>query len=317
MKYMMTAAFAALLMAAPAAAQDYPTGPVTIVVPYSPSGSADPVARYIAGELQEKWGQPVVIENRPGAGSTIGTAYVAAAAGDGHTILLTTSAYTTAPAVYDDLPYDPIGDLRAVALPANSPFVITAGARVEAESLTDLMETAGDTQYFLATAGLGSSTHFAGELLSAAINLNVEPVHYPGGSEAMVDLMGGRADIYVGSITAVLGNVQAGQIRALGVLGAERAAALPDVPSTEELGIEGASSGFWLGVLAPRSTSDEIVNKINADMIEVLSSEKGAAFLTKLDSTLNPMSAAEFDELVEAEIEQWKVLAEQRGIKAE
>src|SRR5690554_2605995 len=110
MKYVVTAAVAAMLSAGAAAAQDYPTGPVTIVVPYSPSGSSDPVARYIAGELQELWGHPVLVENRPGAGSTIGTAHVANAPGDGYTILLTTSAYTTAPSVYDDLPYDPMND---------------------------------------------------------------------------------------------------------------------------------------------------------------------------------------------------------------
>ncbi|MEO3388010.1 tripartite tricarboxylate transporter substrate-binding protein [Mesorhizobium sp. CAU 1741] len=317
MKYLMTAALAAVILAGPAAAQDYPSKAVTIVVPYSPSGSADPVARFIAGELQEKWGQPVVIENRPGAGATIGTAYVATAPADGYTIMLTTSAYTTAPAVYDDLPYDPINDLKAVALPATSQFVVTAGPEFEADSLSELMEIADDREYFLATAGLGSSTHFAGELLSAAIGLNAVPVHYPGGSDAMVDLMGGRADIYVGSATAVLGNVKGGQIKALGVFGAERADALPDVASTEELGIKGASSGFWLGVFAPGETSDEIVEKINADMIEVLSTEEGKAFLATLDSTLSTMSPAEVSELVAAEIDQWKVLAADRGIKAE
>src|SRR5690606_2318652 len=115
-------------------AQDYPTKTVTIVVPYSPSGSADPVARYVANELQTKWGQTVIIDNRPGAGSTIGTAYVAEAPADGHTILLTTSAYTTAPAVYDDLPYDPLA-MVPVAMPSQSQFVITVGSQVKANTV--------------------------------------------------------------------------------------------------------------------------------------------------------------------------------------
>jgi len=297
-------------------AQDYPTKTVTIVVPYSPSGSADPVARYVANELQTKWGQTVIIDNRPGAGSTIGTAYVAEAPADGHTILLTTSAYTTAPAVYDDLPYDPLA-MVPVAMPSQSQFVITVGSQVKANTVEELVEESKSRDLFLATAGLGSSTHFAGELFTAATGIKVEPVHYKGGTEAMVDLMGGRADIYAGSMTAVLGNVQGGQIRALAIMGAERGDALPDVPSTEELGIEGASSGFWLGVFAPAGTPDDIVEKLNKDIVAVLSDEKGKEFLAKLDSTGVSMSPAEFKELVDTEIAQWKTLAAERGIIAE
>ena len=297
-------------------AQEFPSKTVTIVVPYSPSGSADPVARYIAGELQEKWGQTVVIDNRPGAGSTIGTAYVSEAPADGYTILLTTSAYTTAPAVYNDLPYDPLA-MVPVAMPSKSQFVITVGSQVKATTVEELVEESKSRDLFLATAGLGSSTHFAGELFTAATGVQVEPVHYKGGSEAMVDLMGGRADIYAGSMTAVLGNVKAGQIRALAVMGAERGDALPDVPSTEELHISDASSGFWLGVFAPAGTPDDIVEKLNKDIVAVLSDEEGKAFLTKLDSTGVDMSPAKFKELVTVEIEQWKKLAAERGITAE
>jgi tripartite-type tricarboxylate transporter receptor subunit TctC len=297
-------------------AQEFPSQTVTIVVPYSPSGSADPVARYIAGELQEKWGQSVIIDNRPGAGSTIGTAYVSQAPADGYTILLTTSAYTTAPAVYDDLPYDPLA-MVPVAMPSKSQFVITVGSQVKATTVEELVEESKSRDLFLATAGLGSSTHFAGELFTAATGTKVEPVHYKGGSEAMVDLMGGRADIYAGSMTAVLGSVKGGQIRALAVMGDERGGALPDVPSTEELGITGASSGFWLGVFAPAGTPDDIVQKLNKDIVAVLSDEDGKAFLARLDSTGVAISPTEFEELVTSEIEQWKKLAKERGISAE
>ncbi|WP_162300793.1 Bug family tripartite tricarboxylate transporter substrate binding protein [Alkalilacustris brevis] len=311
-------AVAALMSTGAAFAQDYPTGTVTIVVPYSPAGSTDPAARFIAGELQEKWGVNVTVENRPGAGATIGTAHVATTPADGYTILLTTSAYTTAPAVHDDLPYDPVNDLRAVAMPSSAQFVVTAGASVESETLSEFLENeAAEREIFLATAGLGSSTHFAGELLAAATGMNAVPVHYSGGSDAMVDLIGGRADIYVGSMTAVLSNVQAGQIKALGVFGADRARALPDTPSTEELGIEGASSGFWLGVFAPAGTPEEIITKLNEDITAVMTSDAGTAYLENLDSNVGTMSAAEFQAMVEAEIEQWKVLAAERGIAAD
>jgi tripartite-type tricarboxylate transporter receptor subunit TctC len=299
-----------------AMAQTFPSKTVTIVVPYSPSGSADPVARFVANELQTRWGQTVLVDNRPGAGSTIGTAYVAQAPADGHTILLTTSAYTTAPAVYSDLPYDPLA-MVPVAMPSQSQFVITVGAEVKATTVEELVEESKTRGLFLATAGLGSSTHFAGELFTAATGMDVEPVHYKGGTESMVDLMGGRADIYAGSMTAVLGNVKGGQIRALAVMGAERGDALPDVPSTEELGIEGASSGFWLGVFAPQGTPADIVEKLNKDIVDVLSTDTGKEFLAKLDSKGVSMSAAEFKQLVDTEIAQWKTLAAERGIVAE
>lgn len=316
MKLLSTVLIAFGLSSTAVIAQEFPSQTVTIVVPYSPSGSADPVARYIAGELQEMWGQTVVIDNRPGAGSTIGTAYVSEAPADGHTILLTTSAYTTAPAVYDDLPYDPLA-MVPVAMPSKSQFVITVGSQVKATTVEELVEESKSRDIFLATAGLGSSTHFAGELFTAATGIEMEPVHYKGGSEAMVDLMGGRADIYAGSMTAVLGSVKGGQIRALAIMGAERGDALPDVPSTEELGITGASSGFWLGVFAPAGTPDDIVQKLNKDIVAVLANDKGKEFLTKLDSTAVDMSPAEFKELVSTEIDQWKKLAAERGITAQ
>lgn len=299
-----------------AVAQDYPSGQVTIVVPYSPAGSADPVARFIANELQNKWGETVVVDNRPGAGATIGTAHVAAAPPDGQTILLTTSAYTTAPAIYKDLPYDPLA-MVPVAMPSRSEFVITVGQGVKATSVPELIEEAKSRDMFLATAGLGSSTHFAGELFSAAAGIKVEPVHYKGGTEAMVDLMGGRADIYAGSITAVGANVKSGQIRALAVMSDERAPGLPDVPSTAELGLEGADSGFWLGVFAPEGTPDAIVQKLNADITDVVTSAAGKEFLTSLDSTATSLTPAEFKALVDGEITQWSELAAARGIVAE
>jgi tripartite-type tricarboxylate transporter receptor subunit TctC len=316
-KYAIAAAVAATLAGPVALAQSYPTGTVTIVVPYNPAGSVDPVGRFVAGELQELWGKSVVVSNRPGAGATIGTAYVAKAPADGHTILLTSSAFTTSPAVYKKLPYDPFKDLVPVAMPMKSQFLLTVGSGIKSAKFADLLEEAKGRKLFMATAGLGASTHFAGELLITAVGINVEPVHYKGGNEVMIDLIGGRADLYVGSITALLSNVKAGKIRALAVLGASRATALPDVPSTEELGIKGVNSGYWLGVFVPAGTSHAIVAKLNKDITAVLTTNKGEAFLAKLDSSPTTLSPAEFSDLVKTEIGQWKELAKARGIAAD
>lgn len=316
MKKTLCSAMALLLLTTASFAQDYPTGTVTIVVPYSPSGSTDPMARFLASELQELWGVTVLVDNRPGAGSTIGTAYVANASGDGLTLLLTTPAFTTAPAVYDDLPYDPQA-MVPVAMLANSSYVLTVGASVKANTIAELIEETKTRGFFMATSGLGSSTHFAGERFVAATGIETEPVHYKGGTEAMVDLMGGRADIYVAAVAAAIGNIKGGQIRALAVMGDERAAGLPDVPAASELGIDNVSSNFWLGVFAPEGTSDEIATKINNDMLTILRGEEGQTFLATLDSTLPSLTPAEFEQVVDEEIDQWKLLAAERGIAAQ
>jgi tripartite-type tricarboxylate transporter receptor subunit TctC len=319
MKYVIKHAIAAVvaaILAAPAAlAQNYPTGTVTIVVPYPPAGSVDPVARFVAAELQEMWGKSVVVSNRPGAGATIGTAYVAKAPADGHTILLTSSAYTTAPAVYKTLPYDSFKDLVPVAMAMKSQFVVVVGSSVKAAKFADLLQESKSRKLFMGTAGLGSSTHFAGELVTTAVGMKVEPVHYKGGRDVMIDLLGGRADLYVGSVTFVAPNVKAGKIKALAVLGDSRVATLPGVPSTQELGIKGADSGYWMGIFVPTGTSSGIVAKLNKDVTAVLATKKGQSFLASLDSTSATLSPAQFSDLIKTEIAQWQELAKARGIK--
>ena len=262
------------------------------------------------------WGQNVVVENKPGAGATIGTAYVATQPADGYTILLTTSAYSTSPSVYNDLPYDPVNDLTAVVQPGFAQFVVTAGPSLKATNTAELQEETKGREVFVATSGLGSSTHFAGELYAMAAGLDAVPVHYKGGSDAQVDLMGGRADLYVGSTAAVIGNVSAGKTRALAVLGDARADGLPDTETTAEAGLSGADSSFWWGVFVPAGTPDEIVQKINADILTVVQSDEGKAWMKNHDASVKAMTAAEFGDMVNAEIEQWKVLAADRGIVA-
>ncbi|MCG6122612.1 MAG: hypothetical protein MEP57_07890 [Microvirga sp.] len=297
-------------------AQDYPTGQVNLIVPFGPGASNDAVARYLANQLRERWDQPVVVENRPGAGSTIGTEYVARADPDGLTLLFTSSAYTTAPAVFAELPYDPLIDLIPITMVGFSQFIMVGGSNVQSEDLASFIEEAKTREIFLATAGLGSATHFAGELFSAASGVEVTPVHYRGGAELTADLLGGRMDIYVGSLATLVANVRNGNLKALAVMGDEPAEALPDVMTTASAGIDGASTGLWFGVFAPAGTPDDVVAKLNADINDVMASDGAREFMAGLESVSRGYSQEEFGTLVEREIEQWKTLAQERGIEA-
>lgn len=317
MKYTLTIAAALLALSGSALAQDYPNKPVTLVIPYAPGGSTDPLGRFMGNQLQELWGQTVVVENRPGAGGTIGAAHVSQTAPDGYTIMFTTSSYTTAPAVNKDLPYDPVTDLTAVAMPGFSPYLMVAGSNVQSDTLTEFLDEAREREMFLATAGVGSSTHFAGELFMVASGIAMAPVHYGGGGEAMLDLMGGRSDIYVGSMTAVINNVRNGQVKPIALFAAERNPALPDVETTHEHGLEGGEAGLWFGVFTSPGVPKEIVDKLNADILTVMGSEEGLAYLAQLETEPATLTPEEFAEVVRTEVEQWTALAEERGIVAQ
>ncbi|MDF3907567.1 tripartite tricarboxylate transporter substrate binding protein [Paracoccus sp. AS002] len=302
---------AALVMAAfsaPVQAQDFPTRPVTLVIPFGPGGSTDPVGRYLAEALQEKWGQPVVVSNVPGAGSTIGTTSVAKAESDGHTLLFTTAAYTTAAASFEKLPYDAKEDIIPVAITTTTPYVVVGSSKLEAASPEELKTLSETRPLFLATAGLGSSAHFAGELFLRALGTQFKPIHYKGSAEAMLDMVAGRSDIYVGSVTAAVENITSGQVRALAVLGSERSASLPDVPTTAELGLD-ASAFQWFGVFAPKGTDPAIIQKINADVNEAMAADAGKELAAKFGATVKSMSPEEFSEFVHKEIDLWSDLA--------
>lgn len=314
MKKLKIAAVAAFGLAAFAAqAQDFPTKPVTMVIPFAPGGATDPVGRFLAQALQEKWGQPVVVSNKPGAGSTIGNGDVARAPADGYTILFTTAAYSTAAATFKSLIYDAKADIIPVAITTTTPYVVVGSSKLKADDYQGLQELAKERKPFLATAGLGSSAHFAGELFAKAIGVQTQPIHYKGSSEAMLDMVAGRSDIYVGSVSAAVENISAGQVKAIAILGDERAAALPDVPTTKELGLD-ATAFQWFGVFAPKGTPEEIVAKINSDVNEAMASQEGQAIAAKFGATVKAMSQPEFEAFVHGEIDTWTALAAELNI---
>jgi tripartite-type tricarboxylate transporter receptor subunit TctC len=250
------------LVPASLSAQTFPDRPVTLVIPYSPGGGTDLLGRLLATALQDEWDQPVVVENRPGAGSMIGTAYVTQQDSDGYTLLATGAGLATAAATYAELPFDPIEDLTPIAMISEMPYLIVAGTQVASNSLGELLEESKSRPFFLATGGLGSGRHFSGSLFSQRSGVEVDVVHYGGGGEALVDLMGGHADIYMGSTSSSMNAVNSGQVRPIGVLGQQRFQLLPDIEATGEHGITGLDIRVWLGIFGPRDMDDALVEQI-------------------------------------------------------
>lgn len=314
MNKLMTAVALTLGLAQPLAAADWPTGTVSIVVPYSPSGNTDILARHMAPYLEEIWGQSVVIDNRPGGGSMVGTAQVSQAAPDGHTLLMTTSAYVTAPAIQPDLPFDPRTDLIPVANVGYVSYILVTKGDSGYDTLEEFVEDSRENPKFAATAGLGTTTHFAIEKFIAESGANIDVVHFKGGGPAVVAILSGEADIYGSSVSSAGENLKTGAVKALAVLGNDRIPALPDVPSTAELGYEDTEIHQWVGVFAPKGTDPEIVARINADINEVLRNEEFIATVTPLDWTLEQSTPEGFAAEVDQELTKWKALAVEQGI---
>ncbi|GGE45525.1 hypothetical protein GCM10007276_23430 [Agaricicola taiwanensis] len=317
MKMVQACIFAmAALVGHPALAQDYPTKGITVVVPFTPGGSNDIVGRYLADGLAKLWGKPAIVENKPGAGSAIGSAYVSQAPADGHTILFVSSGYTTNAATQAGLPFDPVKDLQPVAMAAKGEIVMVAGSRVKASNLRDFLAEAKTREMFYATAGVGSATHFAAESFNSAAGLTMTPVHYKGGSEAVIDLIGGRADVYFGTVTQVRPSLSGDQLKAIAMMGPEKSELLPEVETVAEAGLEDAATAFWWGVFVPAATPPAVVEKLNAGINEIMGGSETEAFLAKQGAAAAPMSSAEFTSFVHDELAKWKRLAQERGIAA-
>lgn len=315
MKKFIATAVMSLGLSLPVMASDFPSGPVTIVVPYSPSGNTDVFTRHLAPYLEKIWGQPVVIDNKPGGGSMIGTAYVSQAEGDGQTLLMTTSAFVTAPAVHSDLPFDSRTDLTPVVNVGHVSYILITGEDSPYQTLKQFVDASKESPKFAATAGLGTTTHFAIEKFIADSGANVDVVHFKGGGPAVVSILSNETDIYGSSVTSAGKNISAGKVRALAVFGNDRIPVLPDVPSTSELGYPDLEIKQWVGVFAPAGTDSDTVEQINADINKALSDQAFIDTVTPLDWTLNGSTAADFTQQVDTELTRWKSIAETAGIK--
>lgn len=308
---------ALLLCTASASAQDYPTKTVRLIVPLSTGAGADVAARLVAARMSEHWKQPVIVENRPGAGGQIGTAAVVKAEPDGHTLLLQSSSHAANPAIYRNLPYDPQKDLVDVAIVGKTPYVMVSSASGPYRSLKALFDAArakpGEIAY--SSAGLGTSTHLAAEYLIGLAGVRMIHVPFKGSPEALQDVLGGRSAFYMAPVNVALGLLKDGKLVPLGVSTRSRAAVLPDVPTLAAQGLTDYEVTLWFGMWAPAATPAAVVQKLNAAMNAIVQEPAIREQFSKLGMQPAPMKPEEFARFVRSEIDVYKRIVQQAGIE--
>ena len=314
-----TGALLALGLALPgvATAQDFPSGQVTMVVPFSAGGSNDTIGRYLAEQLGQAWGRNLVVENRPGAGAAVGANYVARSKPDGRTMLFVSGTLTTTGATRRNLTFDPAKDLQPVGLGAFGKMIIVASPDRGLKSLDDVVAKAKNQTVFYGDTGVGSITQFAAEVFAKQAGIKMEPVHYKGGTDALVDLAGGRIDIYAGTVTQVKSTVDSGKAVPVAVSSKTRTDVFPDVPTIAEAGYPGAEAEIWWGVFVPAGTDAGVVEKINADINTVMNTDASREFLANLGAEPARMTVEEFTAHVNGELETWKAIAKELDLYVE
>src|SRR6185503_6488263 len=263
-----------LLFAATAQAQTYPNRAVRLVVPFAAGGSTDIVGRTVAQKLNEMWGQPVLVDNRQGGSTVIGTDVVAKSPPDGYTLLVTPAPFTIVPSLIAKLPYDPAKDFEPITLINTTPLVVVVHPGVPATSVKELIALAkrrpGALNY--GSSGSGGSNHLAGELFNAMAGVKLVHIPYKGNAPALTDLIGGHVDVVFNGLTSAMPFIKSGRLRALAVTSLNRAGALPDVPTLDESGLKGFQAVAWNGLTAPARTPKDVVAKVNADVVKIVKS---------------------------------------------
>jgi len=301
----------ALLFVGVVHAQEYPTKTIKIIIPLTPGSGADIAGRIVAARMSEHWKQPVVVENRPGAGGQIGTAAVIKSEADGYTLLVQSSSHAANPAIYKSLPYDPLKDTVDVAILGKTPYVMVTAANGPYKNLKSLIEAArkkpGELPF--ASAGIGTSTHLAAEYVVAMAKLKMIHVPFKGSPDAMQDVLGGRSAFYMAPINAGMSLVKDGKLTALGVSTRTRAEVLPNVPTLDEQGLFGYDMTLWFGLWAPAGTPDAVVKKLNESVNAIVQEPNVKEQFAKLGILPAPMKPDEFAKFVRSEIEVYRKVA--------
>jgi tripartite-type tricarboxylate transporter receptor subunit TctC len=309
-----------LLFAGSASAQVWPAArPIRIIVPQSAGGSTDQVARPLAKALSDSMGQSVIIENKPGAGSIVGTDAVAKAAPDGYTLLAVAASFSISPAIYKKLPYDPVRDFAPVTLLASFPNVLVVSANLPVKSVAELIAYAkanpGKLNY--GSSGIGTGTHLSMELFKSMAGVEMVHVAYKGGAPAVNALLAGEVQVNLATISTAISHIKSGKLRALAVSGRQRVAAFPGVPTIAESGLPGYEYDSWIALLAPAKTPQAIITKLGAEAAKAAHGPELKALLALEGAIPVGSSPEEFAATLQSELARWKKLVDAVGIKAD
>lgn len=308
---------AAMLAAQPAVAQSYPSRPITLVVPFAPGTGVDMVARLLGERLAQKWKVAVTVDNRVGAGGTIGTDYVAKAKGDGHTLLFTGPPHYINEFLYKKLPYAPRADFKPVVKVSEAPLVLVVSKDAPVNDLRTLIALAKSQprQLTFSSGGNGSTPHLAGALFNTMAGIDITHVPYKSGSQALTDVLGRQVLMTFTSVATGAQPVKGGLARALAVTGAKRSQLMPEVPTIAEVGVPGYEMVTWNGILAPVATPDAIVAQIAAAVLELLKDQALTAAIKANGLELSAMDTKSFNTLVQLESNKWQKLVPASGAK--
>ena len=295
---------------------NYPNKTVKMIVPLTPGSGADIAGRIVAKNLSESWKQPVIIENRPGAGGLVGTGVVVNSDPDGYTLLVQSASYAANPAIYKKLPYD-LKSLKDVNILGTSPYALVVSAESPYKSLKDLVNAAKSKPEIIpfASAGVGSSTHLAAEYFNQTMGIKMLHVPFKGSPEAIQETIAGRTAYYMAPLQTAIAQIQGGKVRALGVTSATRAEAAPEIPTIAEQGFPNFEIGLWVGVWAPSATPAGVLQKINTDINRALQDSDVKSAYAKAGITIKPMNLAETEKFVRSEITKYTKIAKDAGIE--
>ena len=314
-------ALAAALGCASAVAQGYPSRPVRLIVPYPPGGPLDIMARAIGQKLTEAWSQPVVVDNRAGAGGNIGADLVAKSPADGYTLLMgAVATHAINPSLYAKMPYDPVKDFAPVALVAQVPNILVVNPSVPARSVPDLIELARARPGYLnfGSGSTGSTGHLAGELFNTMAGVKMVHIPYKGGAPAMADLLAGQVQLMFDNLANALPHVKAGRLRALAVTTLARSPAVPELPTIAESGLPGFDLTTWFGIMVPAGTPADIVAKLNAEIVRALNAKDMRERLEKMGAEVPADNTPEhFAAFIRSEAAKYAKVVKQSGAKVE
>lgn len=321
MRTLMAVALAAAVLTGTSAprAADFPTKPIRLLVGYSPGGATDAVARILAKAVTERGPQPMVVENMPGASGNIAVDVVARAQPDGYTLVLAAPALAVNASLYKNLPFDPVNDLRQVAMVAQVQNVFVVVSSLPVKTVAEFVEYAKKNPGKLnfASSGVGASSHMAGEVFKSLTKVDIVHVPYKGTSQYIADLVTGKVQVAFDSVTALLPHIQSGALRALALSSPKRSPLLPDVPTTTEVGLSEYQVSVWLGVMAPAKTPDAVVQALNAQVNAVIQDPAVQKQIADLGGIASPWTPAEFATFYRREIDRYRDIIVRTGASAQ